>query len=205
MNLKIILGSAFAVTSAGIMAEKNLLLINPYTTLSAKLSRKTTVVYRNTFASAGECECVVGELDQKLGELEQIKIRSEGSLRTVMVNPYGPCAVTVSAKINVDKLVEALEALPYIEELNLNDCKLNSEDAKKISKWLSTNRSLRKLYLGSNLIADEGAIAISEALKVNRTLKILHLGGNEIHGTYVIQAAYYDYCLEDQLPLYPSE
>ena len=132
MNLKnIILGSAFAVASVGIM------------------------------------------INQSFGELEQIEITSEGSLRTVMVNPYGRCAVRVQLKMTADALVGLLDALPLIEELVLvyPPCEIGVEGGKKIAEWLGTNSTLIKLDLSWNELQDEGAIALAEALRKNKTLK----------------------------------
>lgn len=62
--------------------------------------------------------------------------------------------------------------------LEFSRCKINDEVCDLIAAMLMTNRSLRQLNLGENLIGAAGLQVLAKALRVNDVLKFIGLQGN---------------------------
>jgi Ran GTPase-activating protein (RanGAP) involved in mRNA processing and transport len=55
-----------------------------------------------------------------------------------------------------------------VEELNLTDKEIGDKGAKLLAEELTTNTSLKTLYLWNNEIGDDGAVTIAVALAMNK-------------------------------------
>jgi hypothetical protein len=73
------------------------------------------------------------------------------------------------------------KACEYLRDLLLFDNKsINLNEKINDSSYLLGNKSIKKLYLGTNNIRSKGISFISEALKINTTLEYLGLNYSEI-------------------------
>jgi hypothetical protein len=72
-------------------------------------------------------------------------------------------------------IVNALERNTIIESLEVLNCHLDCDDAHLLAKWLVDNKTLTKLNISKNFIAEKGACAIANALLKNASLTHLDL------------------------------
>jgi Ran GTPase-activating protein (RanGAP) involved in mRNA processing and transport len=80
----------------------------------------------------------------------------------------------------------------YVEELNLNGKETGDKGAQVLTEELTTNTTLKKVYLWNNKIGDDGAVALATALTTNTTLEELCLGNNRIgnNGSVALAASF---------------
>ena len=77
------------------------------------------------------------------------------------------------------KGADALSELK-IDELDISNCKIGVGGAHSISKSLSNNSPLKRLYLYNNSLKVEGCRFIAKSLEENKNLEVLDLGSNLI-------------------------
>ena len=86
----------------------------------------------------------------------------------------------------VEGLVNGLKRHEHLEVINLFNCKIGCQGARKIGKMLSKNISLKFLILDYNEIKNRGIKAIGEGLEINKTLLALHIRDNPIEDQEVV-------------------
>ncbi len=67
-----------------------------------------------------------------------------------------------------------------VERLILSCCNAGDPGARAVAQMLKTNKSVRELHVGQNMIGSVGICALCKSLMVNRTLRKLTLWGNDI-------------------------
>eukprot|EP01028_Stygiella_incarcerata_P011670 TRINITY_DN669_c3_g1_i3.p1 TRINITY_DN669_c3_g1~~TRINITY_DN669_c3_g1_i3.p1 ORF type:complete len:213 (+),score=59.38 TRINITY_DN669_c3_g1_i3:546-1184(+) len=73
-------------------------------------------------------------------------------------------------------IAEGLERNASLKELNLGNCGIGTEGAKRIGEMLRKNATLIKVILSGNMtIGNEGFIRIAEGLEMNYSLQMLQL------------------------------
>ena len=77
--------------------------------------------------------------------------------------PNPSCYTTMDLFISQNK---------FLEELNLNDCKIGPDGASILGRALRRNQKLVKLHLSQNILKDKGLLFILEGIYEN----ILALG-----------------------------
>ena len=76
---------------------------------------------------------------------------------------------------NTISLASVLRTNHILDDLNLQQCEIDSDGACQLASALCTNDTLEKLNLGDNPIEDKGAAAFAEMLLKNKSLKYLWL------------------------------
>lgn len=77
-------------------------------------------------------------------------------------------------------LAEALKVNTTLEEIYLDDNKIDDEGAKHLARTLMANKTLQHIDLHTNDISDEGARCLATALLLNQGIRYMDLYNNKI-------------------------
>jgi hypothetical protein len=89
---------------------------------------------------------------------------------------------------HVDLIATAVEKTCHLKELCLIRVGIDNDMAVRLGAAIGINKTLERLDLSSNKIADDGCIAIADGLKANATLQFVRLWGNKGIGATGFQA-----------------
>jgi len=79
-------------------------------------------------------------------------------------------------------MLKSIEGLPNtsLKCLVMNRKKITDILGKQIAKFLESNKTLDRLELEGNLLANESALAFANLIKVNKTIRYMDLSNNNL-------------------------
>jgi len=79
-------------------------------------------------------------------------------------------------------MLKSIEGLPNtsLKCLVMNRKKITDILGKQIAKFLESNKTLERLELEGNLLANESALAFANLIKVNKTIRYMDLSNNNL-------------------------
>ena len=123
--------------------------------------------------------------------LQDCHISSEGAVElaaaisksTTLTNlnlSHNPIGVHVEGVTAVAKMLVKVHGEHSLTQLELRDCHIGGQGARKLVDALCKNSTLKYLNLNHNHIGVEGASSISDMLRHNKSLEVLHLRNESI-------------------------
>ena len=132
------------------------------------------------------------KLKLKMLNLQDCHINSEGAVELAAAlcknttleylnlshNPIGKHVEGVTAVAKM--LIEVRGSKFTLTQLELRDCHISGQGARKLAAALCENSTLKHLNLNHNHIGVEGASSISDMLRHNKSLEVLHLRNESV-------------------------